>query len=207
MWIRNGVLVWCLLFPSVLPAQSWWFTAGLGISRHEFYELTDFLSGFGEDLSSGQQVLTLAAESSWQLTKTVGLGLSVDYDLAGLNSDLDNQIQTYTYQSVGVVIHPFYRFSVPEGLLFTAGPELGYQFFYLETTGVAAALPSVLEARGYQTGLRADGALKTGESMNIHLAAGLRVKQSDSVQFGNSDFTFRSLDAWVRFGVLFDLSP
>lgn len=202
-----------LLFLSILfcftvsnaQVRDWSWSAGFGVSKHYFYSVTDYLSGFGDNIERGQSAITTEIRLNKDFYGIFGLGLSYNFDYTTLNQSVAGNEQSYGYSAHIFSLYPYWILASEKQYHWITGIQAGKISFGLSTTGVNAPLPKSLSGNGWLIGLRSDVDLLTGEITFFQLSGGLQVKTSDNVKRGNSSFNFKSLDAWVRMGVIYDI--
>lgn len=183
--------------------MSW--SAGFGISKHYFYSLTDYLSGFGEDVERGQSAITSEFRLNKDFNGKFGFSLIYNFDYTTLNQLVAGNEQSYGYSSHCFSLYPYWIFTSEKHYHWIAGIQTGKIYYGLSATGVGAFLPKTLSGNGWQIGIRSDLDLLTGESTYFQLSGGLQEKLSNEVKRGNTTFNFKSLDAWIRMGVIYDI--
>ncbi|MBN8705006.1 MAG: hypothetical protein J0L62_03965 [Bacteroidetes bacterium] len=194
-------------FTSLSEAQvrEWSWSAGFGVSKHYFYSVTDYLSGFGDNIDRGQSAITTELRLNKDFYGIFGIGLTFNFDYTTLNQSIAGNEQSYGYSAHIFSLYPYWIIASEKQYHWVAGIQTGKISYGLSTTGVGAFLPKSISGNGWLFGLRSDVDLLTGEITFFQLSGGLQVKTSESVKRGNSSFNFKSLDAWVRMGVIYDI--
>lgn len=194
-------------FNSLAYAQNrdWSLSGSFGVSKHYFYSLTDFLSGFGENIDRGQSVLTTEIRLDKNVYGSVGLGFVYNFDYTTLNQKIGGNDQSYGYSAHVFSVYPYYIITSESQYHWIAGIQTGKISYGLSSTGVGAPLPKSLSGKGWLIGFRSDADLLTGETTFFQLSGGLQLKTSEKVERGNDSFSFKSLDAWIRFGVIYTI--
>lgn len=194
-----------LAFNSVSFAQTrdWSISAGLGASMHYFYSFTDFLSGFGEDLDREKSVLTTEVRINKEFDGIFGIGLVYNLDFTTLNQKVGGNDQSYKYSAHIFSVYPYYVISSDYKYHWIAGIQSGKINYTLSSTGIGSPLPKLLSGSGWLVGLRSDADLINSETTIFQLSGGLQLKTSENVRRSKESFSFKSMDAWIRFGVIY----
>lgn len=200
--ILSFVFLLTLSSTGAAQERNWSWSSSFGVSRTYFYSLTDFLSGFGDNIDRSQNAVMIEGRLNRDLLPWLGTSVAYQFDYASFNQVLSGQDQSYGLSQNSLTFFPYVIIFSDKNSEWIAGIQAGKTWYSLSTTGLGAVLPETKTANGWLTGVRTDFDFLSGESVHILFSGGFNLKTSETVSHGRYDFTFKSLDAYVKLGIL-----